>query len=382
MCIISAEGIYVKHVLNIILLLISLLVVLEASLRLLRSELAPFVSREIFPCIYAEDPQTGYKYKPNITGRISRNIEMDNIVKINSKGFHDIEHTLGKLSYKRKIVAIGDSFTSSLHVPIAHTWTQVLGRELRQLDDEISTEVFNLGLDGTGTDVHLLILQNNLSTYEPDIVILAFYENDIQDLQRSMRFRECYQGHVVVFENQHQKEELERYVDTHKPGSTGRWMFDNIYVFRLANWLAEQLLGAGPLLSRNYVSPSMVSKQVPISQVHPHNIDKYLVELKYLSKQHGFRLLIIPVPTKDSKTGSFQVLTEKASPEVLADLDIIDVSKHMEQLIENRGIDYGDLFWKYDGHFNAIGNEIFGAACASVLQEYEVIATGKRSPHN
>jgi lysophospholipase L1-like esterase len=304
---------------------------------------------------------------------------MENIVKINSKGFHDIDHRTGKLSYERKIVAIGDSFTAGIHVPIADTWTQVLDRELHKLEDKDSTDVVNFGLDGTGTDVHLLLLQQNLSAYEPDIVILAFFKNDVKDLQRNKRFRECYQGHVLVFESTHQKEELRRYVDTHMPDAKSLWLYDNSYVFRLANWLSEYLLGAGQLLNSNYVTPSIANMHLPEPQVHHHNIDKYLVELKSLSIQHGFRLLIIPVPSKESKVRSLQVLTEHASPEVLADLVIIDISKQLELLLESRRIVYRDLFWKHDGHFNALGHEIFGAAVAMAIQEYEVIATGKRT---
>jgi lysophospholipase L1-like esterase len=303
---------------------------------------------------------------------------MENIVKINSKGFHDIDHRTGKLSYERKIVAIGDSFTAGIHVPIADTWTQVLDRELHKLEDKDSTDVVNFGLDGTGTDVHLLLLQQNLSAYEPDIVILAFFKNDVKDLQRNKRFRECYQGHVLSFENTHQKEELRRYVDTHMPDVKSWWLYDNSYVFRLANWLSANLLGAGQLLNSNRVTPSIVNMHSPKPQVHDHNIDKYLVELKSLSIQHGFRLLIIPVPSKKSKVRSLQVLTEHASPEVLADLEIIDISKQLELLLESRRIVYRDLFWKHDGHFNALGNEIFGAAAATVIQEYEIVATDKR----
>jgi hypothetical protein len=229
------------------------------------------------------------------------------------------------------------------------------------------------------TDVHLLLLQQNLSAYEPDIVILAFFKNDVKDLQRNKRFRECYQGHVLVFESTHQKEELRRYVDTHMPDAKSLWLYDNSYVFRLANWLSEYLLGAGQLLNSNYVTPSIANMHLPEPQVHHHNIDKYLVELKSLSIQHGFRLLIIPVPSKESKVRSLQVLTEHASPEVLADLVIIDISKQLELLLESRRIVYRDLFWKHDGHFNALGHEIFGAAVAMAIQEYEVIATGKRT---
>ena len=49
---------------------------------------------------------------------------------------------------------------------LSKTWTQTLERELH------ATSVVNLGLDGTGTDVHLAILKEYLSEHQPEMVIL------------------------------------------------------------------------------------------------------------------------------------------------------------------------------------------------------------------
>ena len=112
------------------------------------------------PDLYQAHARWGYSYRPDSSGRLLRNFEMDTVVHIDAAGFHDGPHDLadgGPL-----ILALGDSFTAALHVPVEETWTQVLQRELRaSCDPEL--DVLNLGLDGSGTDVHLRILEDQLA---------------------------------------------------------------------------------------------------------------------------------------------------------------------------------------------------------------------------
>ena len=113
------------------------------------------------PTIYEKNEKYGYAYMTNVKGLIHRNFEIDNLVKTNSDGFHDIQRNQQQKHNKLRIAAVGDSFTSSLHVPLSATWTQILEQELRNSINS-PVEVVNLGLDGTGTDVHLNILSSKL----------------------------------------------------------------------------------------------------------------------------------------------------------------------------------------------------------------------------
>jgi len=361
---------------NAMTLLISMLVgllILEASLRLFKMEFAPLLAQSHQPCIYVEDPKTGYRYRANATDRISMYFEMNNIVEINSRGFHDIEHAPFGEGSTRRILVIGDSLTAGLHVPTNDTWTQVLERELNDGHGDRPLEVINLALDGTGTDIHTLLLQEYLPVYEPEVVIVAFYKNDIRDMTRPMLFKSCYKGNVLVYQNQEQKLELQKYVDENEPGQILGWLFKNYYTFRLpviAVKNSGRRIDYTFLLDTNYIFPSAIGVRRWSWGELPDNIDQRLLDLKSLSEEHGFELFVIPVPAKESRTLSLDILRSAASGQVLASLEVIDITPHLQEVLEARKISYLDLFWRYDSHFNSKGHEMFAIAVSIALLEY------------
>lgn len=360
---------------NVIILLISMLValvILECSLRLLKMEFAPVLAQSHQPCIYVEDIQTGYRYRANATGRIARHFEIDNIVETNTRGYHDVEHDPLVGDGKRTVLAIGDSFTAGLHVPIPDTWTRVLERKLNDSVGEEQFEVFNLGLDGTGTNVQILLLQEQFRLHDPDMVIVAFYENDIGDLTRRKLFKSCYRDNVLVYQTPKQKLQLKKYIDDNDPGTILRWLFDHYYTFRIPFIVLRKRgrpMKADFLLGTNYVYPSAIGVRQWETGNLPHRIDEHLLHLKALSESHNFELLISPLPTKPSLTGTLDILTSAVSPQVLESLDIIDVTPYLQETLRRQTISYDDLYWRYDNHFNSKGHEIFATALSMAILE-------------
>lgn len=377
---------------NVAALLISMLVglvILEVSLRLFKMEFALVLAQAHQPCIYAEDLQIGYRYEANATDRMARYFEIDNIVETNAQGYHDVEHPLVGGGSTRKVLAIGDSFTAGLQVPISDTWTQVLERKLNDNAGDKPLEVINLGLDGTGTDIQTLLLQQYLRSYDPDMVIVAFYENDIGDLMQTKLFKTCYRGNVLVYQSQEQKLRLQKYIDNNEPGPILRWLFNNYYTFRLPLIVLREHghpIDSDLLLATNFVYPSAIGvRQWEVGNL-PHRIDHHLLHLKSLSEKHNFDLFIIPLPTKKSQKGTLEVLTSAVSPQVLASLEIIDVTPQLQEVLQSQRISYKDLYWRYDNHFNSTGHEVFATALSIALLEKDSASsrtddtTGKSRP--
>ena len=317
------------------------------------------------PCIYLQDGQFGYRYKPNASGWIYRNFEMDNVVNINSMGFHDIEHEKNKGGNVPRILAVGDSFTASIHVETSKGWTQTLQRELRKMGYP-SSDVVNLGLDGTGTDVHLSILKHYLPIFQPDVAILAFFKNDFSDIKRNRGFRECYQGYVLVYKNDEQRDRLRDVVDKYKPGPFSIWLFNNLYLFRATTYLYTK----GILLRSNFLTPSLFDIPVNQKSVNPRELDSLLQQFVVLSQQYNFKLFVIPVPPKEGATGSLDTLQRNISATTLTQLDIIDISRSVQNLLMKENTSFDEMFWRFDGHFNTYGNHVFGRAVAEVIDEY------------
>ena len=352
--------------LSIALSIVALLVAIlggEVILRIVKPVQAVGVSHK--PLIYERDEHIGYRYSARAKGWMRRHIEMNNQVVINSDGFHDVERTDQDQSDLTRIVAIGDSFTASIHVPVPATWTQIVEQELRQRVGP-SFSVINRGLDGTGTDVHLSLLSSYLKTHTARAVILAFYANDLRDVSRSRVYQEVYDEYVISYQSDSQREQIVRHIRENRPwGLTGA-LYRGSYLFRaLLNGV-----GKGSLLRSNVVKPKDVGLEL-ISTLSEGQtkvrMTALLTEMASLSERRGIVLFVVPVPTREDPKGSYRVLRSVTTPDFLRRLNVIDVTPLIQQSLNESGLEYSQLFWNHDGHFNTAGNRLFGISVAMTL---------------
>jgi hypothetical protein len=316
------------------------------------------------PVIYERDERLGYKYVKHGKDRIHRNFEIDNLVLMNSDGFHDVERGQASEQGRQRIVTIGDSFTACMHVPTGDTWTQVLERKLRD-GIHSSIDVINLGLDGTSTDVHLGILSSYLRRNKVNTALLAFYENDISDISVGTMYREVHDGYVIAYQNNAQREQIMEYL--RKKGSPGliRALYGNSYFLRtLINGVDKH-----SVLRSNYVPPWAIGIKLSLlsEEETRSRAEAVFRELDELCKREAVTLYIAPLPTKKKPGGSYDALREGISPDLLGRFKIVDLFSVVESLIDEEGLTYDQLFWKYDGHFSAEGNRIIGLAMSIAL---------------
>lgn len=123
---------------------------------------------------YAHD-----RYDAALGWRPVPNFDRDGI-RTNSLGIRaDREFAFERVPAVARIVAVGDSFTWGEHtfsgqIGNGQTYPAVLERLLPE------TEVLNLGVHGWGTDQQYLYLTSLGLRFEPDLVILGFYEYNLE----------------------------------------------------------------------------------------------------------------------------------------------------------------------------------------------------------
>ena len=103
---------------------------------------------------------------------------------INSEGFRDYEHPVGKPNNTYRIIALGDSMTVGIGVSINYTWPKQVERKLNSLNLPIHFEVLNFGIPGAGSLEEVKTFKEKGLKYSPDMVILQFYGNDFEDSLR------------------------------------------------------------------------------------------------------------------------------------------------------------------------------------------------------
>ena len=109
-------------------------------------------------------------------------------VSINSDGLRDREHVIPKPPNVFRVAILGDSFTEALQVDLHDTYWKVAEKSLqtRQLNGEPEIEFVNFGVMGHGTAQELLMLRHYVWKYDPDLVLVAFCHNDIQNNSRKL----------------------------------------------------------------------------------------------------------------------------------------------------------------------------------------------------
>jgi lysophospholipase L1-like esterase len=321
----------------------------------------PAASRIRYPCIYEPDPLLGFRYRAGAIGRVAGHFEIDNLVELNSLGFYDDE-PLDPGDTDLRLLAVGDSFTAAMNVPRPDVWTSVLEAELRR-SGHPRADVVNIGIDGTGTDVHLELLRRYVPRFEPDVVLVAFFANDVDDVLDGRFTRECHAGYVLSYQTRAQRDGLRARVDAHLERRALRWAFERSYLVRLGAGLA---LGPRNLFRLEFVTPrraelergpeALARRRVALRQAFEG--------LEALGRDCTCRLLIVPVPARRELTGSLRILRRQIAD---LDLEVVDVAPHMVRALARDGRAPPDLFFVHDNHLNAYGNRLFGRAVARAL---------------
>ncbi len=152
---------------------------LEGLLRLARVE---------YPIFYTVDEHRGTAHLPGAKGWWRG--EGEAYIRINSQGFRDREHAKTKPSGAFRVAVLGDSFVEAMQVPLEQAFWHLLERELQDCETlrGQKVEVMAFGTSGYGTAQELLTLRHQVWDYQPDVVILAFFNgNDVANNSRELQ---------------------------------------------------------------------------------------------------------------------------------------------------------------------------------------------------
>lgn len=138
----------------------------EAGLRFF----APQVYRR--PLVWQFDPELGWNHRPSSSGwLVSPEFSVE--YRINSAGLRDREVIQEKRPGQRRLLCFGDSFIEGWGVQQEERVSEGLAAHLS------GVEVINFGVAGYGTDQEWLLFQRQGQQYQPDLVVLFFYGNDL-----------------------------------------------------------------------------------------------------------------------------------------------------------------------------------------------------------
>jgi hypothetical protein len=141
-----------------------------------------------FVSLKSADESFGY-FKPNQDKNILFPGHKPYHLKINSLGFRDTGINIDNETLKsidKRILCIGDSFTFGLFVDDEDTYPYLLQEKISKENKD--AVVLNAGIGSTGINDHYYYLKERGLALNPDIVIVNFFGNDIDDLSREIPY--------------------------------------------------------------------------------------------------------------------------------------------------------------------------------------------------
>lgn len=140
----------------------------------------PFFHIQSFFCEY--DPVLGWHNKPNYAGIVRVDKQTSFRVNHNAKGLRGKDNPYAKPAGVTRILALGDSFVWGFGVAQDELFSEIIER------DNPRIEVVNMGVSGYGTDQEFLAYNEEGHKYSPDLVVLAFYANDYNEIATSLSY--------------------------------------------------------------------------------------------------------------------------------------------------------------------------------------------------
>ncbi|MEI6828801.1 MAG: SGNH/GDSL hydrolase family protein [Synechococcaceae cyanobacterium ELA445] len=337
-----------------------------------------------YPAFYRVDAERGYGLRPGAEGWWTR--EGRGWVRINRTGFRGDDLAATPPAGTLRVAVLGDSFTEAFQVNEPQSWVHRLGDQLdrrpvcplRRLHPA-GVEVLNFGVGGYGTGQELLTWRQLVRPLRPQLVLLAVYlGNDLTDNTPEPRadrpvFRLDARGHLWVDESFRSRRTYR-----FRTSPPGQWLDGLMNHSRLLQLINE---AKNRLAARRRAPQSVGQRAVPTTPQAPEVAwqvtSALLRQLDGEVRATGARLQVVSLTTPE------QVWPRRDQRPA----DPLGQERRLGALLKDDGIPYlplapllqrqadaGHLVLHGlpgqpagDGHWNAEGHRLAGAAVADWL---------------
>jgi len=346
------------------------------------------------------DPVLGWRHKTNCRALFAQG-EYETTLHFNSQGIRGPEYSLSKPADEYRIAILGDSFAEGYTVEFEDLFSEVLKRTLVKQTSR-PVEVINFGVAGYSTDQELLLYQQKVKEYKPDLTIIVFHDNDVWYNNQSY-YGPWGRGKKPLFRVDNGKLILTNVPIPRRPPhhTLKTTLNDHSYLYR---WFKKQIKGNPRLYS---IAVALKIAELPYSeekglipkefgifqQTYSPEIlaawditEVLLAKFKEETKASGSELLVYYIPMREvvyddrwEKMKKYYNLTENEWSNERVSQELTNVLKRheikflnpveqMRQYINNPAHSEERLYFQYDGHWNIEGNRFAG----EIIAEYVI----------
>ena len=168
---------FAQSLLTFVIAAVAALLIGEALVFTLHRDRVP-----IFPRYVTDVRYGGFHVRRNVPDARYRHKSVDGVWEftINRNGFRDTcDFAYEKPEGRRRVLVLGDSYTIGYEVHQEEAYPSILESYLRRRGFDV--EVLNAGMSGSSTAEELVFLEQEGVRYRPDVVVVGFYKNDLED---------------------------------------------------------------------------------------------------------------------------------------------------------------------------------------------------------
>jgi lysophospholipase L1-like esterase len=311
---------------------------------------------------YENHPTRLFSLRPN-----QQAFTHDKPVRINAVGFRGAEIETPKPEGRFRIAVLGDSVTFGNGVGGDESYPAQLARRLQEATS-LSIEVINAGVPGYDTWQQALLLEEVVLSVEPDLVVLAFYENDITRRPQAIR--------AIVNE----KGESPRV-------GLGAWLGDRwIFLLKKSRVLVLAQEAYQRVRARWIPSPGAARRKALLhGDPHPaleegwKEVDRSLSQMAALLKGAGipFRIVVFPMPEQVWNSGASSSAYQGHLEEIAGGISVPTLD--FLPAFRNATADGQTLYIFWDWHPNSEGHRVAAQATEAFIRPVVAQWMGKHS---
>jgi hypothetical protein len=218
----------------------------------------------------------------------------------NRQGFRDTrDYDYEKRSGALRVIALGDSHTQGFECRQERTYSEVLERALERAG--VDAEVMNTGVSGFSTAEELAFLEAEGIRYQPDVVVLGFFANDLEDNLKSGLY--ALENDQLVVES---KEHIPgvRILDALNALPPLRWASEHSYLYSiLLNTVWDRAKSALLSDAEAELETEFAVPRQSVSDYAESLGVKLVQRMHEFCRKHGIVLVFLDLPVEDDRRG-------------------------------------------------------------------------------
>ncbi|GEM_PF-1655504 len=296
-------------------------------------------------------------------------------VQYSSKGLNDEEYAYPKPEGTGRIIILGDSFTEAIQVERGSNFCEILENELNDTRAPEKTEVINMGVSGYSPILEYLYLKNEGLKYDPDMVILCFFMNDVYEDSVYKGMAEFDENGLPIRVHWKGKDKISALTGWKRTerkacnavkrvlNKSKFYVFlkEKIYIALKKSGLKEKKSGRKQFF---IIEGSEDAEERRLWQ----DTFRYVLAIRNLAESHGAKFLFVAIPMEaqlsdDPDDAAFNAYFTGTpdSGRTNAAIKEFCVKNNIEYInlfdyFAGRGA--GDLYFKHDGHFRPAGHRL------------------------